>query len=130
MAISVLSHRDELGIKDCPNLYLDGRWVQPQNGELWTHIHPATHEAVARFATAGAADVDRAVVAARKAFEEGPWPKMKTRERKRILDRIAALARANAAQLNRLQTMDNGLPVSSLSAYPLGPEYFADTFEH
>ncbi|HXR37041.1 MAG TPA: aldehyde dehydrogenase family protein, partial [Candidatus Binataceae bacterium] len=85
---------------------------------------------VARFATAGIKDVDRAVRAARKAFEEGPWSRMKTRERKRILDRIANLARANADQLNHLQTMDNGLPVSSHSAYPLGPDYFADTFEY
>jgi aldehyde dehydrogenase (NAD+) len=55
---------------------------------------------------------------------------MKARERKRILDRIAHLARANAGQLNHLQTMDNGLPVSAHAMYPLGPEYFADTFEH
>jgi aldehyde dehydrogenase (NAD+) len=130
MAISVLPHRDQLGVKDCPNLFLDGRWIQPESEEVWTHIHPATHEAVTRFAVANANDVDRAVVAARKAFEEGPWPKMKARERKRILDRIAHLARANAGQLNHLQTMDNGLPVSAHAMYPLGPEYFADTFEH
>ena len=130
MAISVLTHCNRLGVKDRPTLYIDGTWVQPDNDETWTHVHPATHEAVARFATAGIKDVDRAVRAARKAFEEGPWPRMKTRERKRILDRIASLARANADQLNHLQTMDNGLPVSSHSAYPLGPDYFADTFEY
>jgi hypothetical protein len=43
MAISVLEHRNRLGIKDCPNLYIDGRWVQSQSDETWTHIHPATH---------------------------------------------------------------------------------------
>ncbi len=130
MAISVLTHSKRLGVRDRPKLYIDGAWVQPDNDETWTHIHPATHEAVARFGTAGIKDVDRAVLAARKAFEEGPWSRMKTRERKRILDRIANLARANADQLNHLQTMDNGLPVSSHSAYPLGPDYFADTFEY
>jgi aldehyde dehydrogenase (NAD+) len=130
MAISVLPHRDRLGVKDCPHLYIDGRWVQPSSDEVWTHTHPATHEVVVRLATANSGDVDRAVVAAHAAFEEGPWPKMKARERKRILDRIANLARTHADQLSHLQTMDNGLPLSSHSAYPLGPEYFADTFEH
>ncbi len=112
MAFSVLAHREPLGVKDRFNLYIDGRWMQPQTEQIWTHVHPATHETVARFATAGAADVDRAVQAARRAFEEGPWPKMKARERKRILDRIAQLARDHGDQLNRLQTMDNGLPAS------------------
>ncbi len=130
MAISVLAHRGRLGVKDSSKLYIDGGWVAPDSDERWTHIHPATHEAVTRFATANARDVDRAVRAARKAFDDGPWPAMKARERKRILDRIANLARANADQLNDLQTLDNGLPVSSRAAYPLGPEYFADTFEH
>ncbi len=130
MAFSVLPHRDQLGVKDCPNLYVDGRWIEPRGGESWAHIHPATHETVVRFAVAGAEDVDRAVRAARDAFEAGPWPRMKARDRKRVLDRIAGLARAHAAELNHLQTLDNGLPVSSHAAYPLGPEYFADTFEH
>ena len=130
MAISVLGHRDRLGVKDRTKLYIDGNWVQPASNESWTHRHPATHEAVTRFAVADARDVDRAVRAAHTAFDEGPWPKMKARERKRILDRIANLARANADQLSHLQTLDNGLPVSSHSTYPLGPEYFADTFEY
>lgn len=130
MAISVLPHRDQLGVKDCPNLFLDGRWIQPENEQVWTHIHPATHEAVTRFAVAGDSDVDRAVMAARRAFDEGPWPRMKARERKRILDRIANLTRANASQLSNLQTLDNGLPVSAHSTYQLGPDHFADTFEY
>src|SRR5690242_20242928 len=109
MAISVLPHRDRLGVKDCSHLYLDGRWVAPESGEVWTHVHPATHETVARLATAGTRDVDRAVMAARTAFDEGPWPKMKARERKRILDRIANLARTHGTELNHLQTLDNGL---------------------
>ncbi len=116
MAISVLTHRGRLGVKDRWKFYIDGSWVQPDSEETWTHTHPATHEAVTRFATANARDVDRAVRAARKAFDEGPWPVMKARERKRILDRIANLARANADQLNDLQTLDNGLPVSSHAA--------------
>jgi aldehyde dehydrogenase (NAD+) len=130
MAISVLSHRGRLGVKDRWKLYIDGDWVQPQSEGIWTHVHPATHEAVTRFATANARDVDRAVRAARKAFDEGPWPAMKARERKRILDRIANLTRDNADQLNDLQTLDNGLPVSSHATYQLGPQHFADTFEH
>jgi aldehyde dehydrogenase (NAD+) len=111
-------------------LYVDGAWVDPSSEECWTHVHPATHEKVTRFAVASAVDVDRAVGAARTAFDEGPWPRMKSRDRKRILDRIAGLARANGARLNHLHTLDNGLPVSSHSAYPLGADYFADTFEY
>src|SRR5213078_4210616 len=73
MTISVLPYRDELKVRD-GRLFIDGQWSESSDGGTWTHVHPATNEEVARFSTAGAADVDRAVHAARRAFDEGPWP--------------------------------------------------------
>jgi acyl-CoA reductase-like NAD-dependent aldehyde dehydrogenase len=54
-------------------LYLDGRWVEPIDGRVTDVIYPFTEEPIGQAALAGPADVDRAVRAARTAFEEGPW---------------------------------------------------------
>ena len=74
MSISVLPVRDELKVAE-GRLYIDGAWTDSSDGGRWTHVHPSSNEEVASFATASAADVDRAVRAARKAFDEGPWPR-------------------------------------------------------
>jgi len=111
MAISVLPYRDELKVGE-GRLYIDGQWTESADGGTWTHVHPATNEEVARFSTAGAPDVDRAVHAARKAFDEGPWPQMKARDRKMLLRRYIDALNDNADEINRLQSLDNGLPIS------------------
>ena len=69
MVASIKPHRDELGLGDGLML-IDGRWVGA--AETWTHTHPATGEQVASFPVAGPAEVDNAVRAARRAFDEGP----------------------------------------------------------
>ena len=111
MSLSVLPYRDELKVAD-GRLYIDGSWCDPADGGTWTHVHPATNEEVARFATAGPADVDRAVQAARRAFDEGPWPTMKARDRKRLLQHLVELIGEHADEVNRLQSLDNGLPLT------------------
>ena len=73
MVASIKPHRDELGLGDGLML-IDGRWAEAADGSSWSHIHPATGEQVASFPVAGPADVDLAVRAARRAFDEGPWP--------------------------------------------------------
>src|SRR5438445_9786706 len=106
MALSMLRYRDELNVKD-GQLYVDGSWSDASDGATWTHVHPATNEELARFAVASRADVDRAVRAARRAFDEGPWPSMGTRDRKRLLQRLAGLIHEHTDEVNRLQTLDN-----------------------
>src|SRR5687768_6466368 len=128
MALTVLPHRDELGIKD-GQLYVDGTWQDGADGETWTHVHPATHEEVGSFAVAAPSDVDRAVASARAAFDDGDWPRSKAEDRKRLLQRAGALLSDHADELNRLQTLDNSLPVSFSSIYQVSAEIAAGSFD-
>jgi aldehyde dehydrogenase (NAD+) len=74
MVAFIKPHRDEIGLSD-GLLLIDGTWGAGQAGESWSHQHPASGEQVASFPIAGPADVDAAVRAARRAFDEGPWPR-------------------------------------------------------
>jgi acyl-CoA reductase-like NAD-dependent aldehyde dehydrogenase len=82
-------------------------------GFCWTN--PSTGEEICQVAEADAADVEKAVKAARAAFE-GPWRKMRASERGRLLYRLADLIEANADELARLETLDNGKPLSIAKA--------------
>ena len=130
MTISVLPQRDALGVVG-GLLYIDGAWVESSDGGAWTHVHPATNEEVTSFSIATAADVDRAVGAARRAFDEGPWPAMKARDRKRVLQRVVELILSNEDELNRLQTLDNGMPLSfARNIHSVSAQMAADIFDH
>jgi aldehyde dehydrogenase (NAD+) len=127
--ISVLEHRDALGVTE-GRLYVDGEWRDASDGRTWTHVHPASNEEVVDFQLAGTSDVERAVGAARRAFDDGGWTSWKAKDRKRLLQRIAALIDAHADELNRLQTLDNGIPVSFASIYQVSASFAADTFDY
>jgi aldehyde dehydrogenase (NAD+) len=92
-------------------LIIDGEAVDAASRKTFTTINPATEESVTEVAEAGIEDVDRAVRAARKAFDEGPWPKMRASERQRILMKLGDLVLAHADELGRLETLDNGKPI-------------------
>ena len=64
-------------------LFIDGQWTPARSGKTFTTVDPATEEAIADVAEGDAADVDAAVRAARRAFDEGPWPRMNARQRGR-----------------------------------------------
>jgi hypothetical protein len=98
MVASIKPHRGEIGLAD-GLLLIDGSWAAARSGENWSHSHPATGEEVASFPIAGPADVDAAVRAARKAFDEGPWPRARATERIRVLRRIADLVREHGDEL-------------------------------
>jgi acyl-CoA reductase-like NAD-dependent aldehyde dehydrogenase len=70
-------------------MYIDGKWVDAQGGRSYALPNPATEEEIARAPDASLADVERAVAAARRAFDEGPWPKTPLAERVAVLHRIA-----------------------------------------
>src|SRR6202007_2135542 len=93
------------------------RWGPAAKGQTGRHAHRATGEDVASFPIAGAADVDRAVTAARRAFDEGPWPRSRANERIRVLRRIADLVREHGDELLRLQALDNSVPLSFGGVY-------------
>ncbi|GGN22809.1 5-carboxymethyl-2-hydroxymuconate semialdehyde dehydrogenase [Streptomyces fuscichromogenes] len=81
-------------------------------GETFPVLDPVTNEPYTRCAAGQSADVDRAVGAARRAFAEGPWPRLKARERSRILYRIAEGIEAADARLAELEAYDTGLPIT------------------
>src|SRR5438105_4951296 len=110
MTISVLGKRDELGVK-VGRLWIDGSWCDASDGGTWTHVNPAANEEVASFAVGSAVDVDRAVGAARRAFDEGPWPRMSARARKGLMQRIVSLIYEHRDELAELQVLDNAIPI-------------------
>src|ERR1700748_352380 len=92
-------------------LLINSQWVPSESGKTFATINPSTGEEICQVAEADAADVDKAVRAARAAFE-GPWRKMRASERGRLLYRLADLIEANADELARIETLDNGKPLS------------------
>jgi acyl-CoA reductase-like NAD-dependent aldehyde dehydrogenase len=93
-------------------LFLDGQWADPQSGRFFKTINPATEEAITEVAEAGPQDVDRAVEAARRAFESGPWSKMAAADRGRILWKLGDLIEANVQEIGRLETLDQGKTIT------------------
>jgi acyl-CoA reductase-like NAD-dependent aldehyde dehydrogenase len=89
-------------------LLIGGEWRDARSGKTFPTVNPADESVLARIAEAGAEDVDDAVLAARKAFEEGAWPKMAAAERARILWRIADLLTGRLAEVAELETLDSG----------------------
>ena len=92
-------------------LFIDGEWVAPVRGGSIPVIDPATEEVFAQAPAGTAEDIDRAVKAARKAFDEGPWPRMSGRERAAVLRRIADGVTARQDELARIEVRDNGKPL-------------------
>jgi aldehyde dehydrogenase (NAD+) len=128
MSLSMLAHRDELGLST-GRLFIDGAWVRGSS-DPWRHTHPASNEQVGKFTTATVDEVDQAVRAARRAFDETDWPNWKARDRKRLIQRIANLIDEHGTELDRLQTFDNGMPVSFSSIYQVSHEIAADIFDY
>jgi aldehyde dehydrogenase (NAD+) len=105
-------------VKDQP-LFIGGKLLGSVSGKTFPTINPATGETICQVAEGDKADVDRAVKAARKAFEEGPWPKMNASERGRLLNNLADLIDRNQEELAALETLDNGKPLRDSQAADL-----------
>jgi betaine-aldehyde dehydrogenase len=95
----------------CPRLYINGAFVDADASETVGVIDPSTTEVIAVTPDAGAADVQRAVAAARTAFDEGPWKDATAQERGRILFRLAEAVRGRAGELAELETRNTGKPI-------------------
>jgi len=93
-------------------LLIDGAWSPAASGETLDVVNPADETVIARIPAGGSEDIDRAVMAARRAFEAGPWTKMTPGERSRLLWRIADLLEARQGEFAELETLDNGKPVT------------------
>jgi aldehyde dehydrogenase (NAD+) len=91
-------------------LYIGGEMVDPTDGTRFKTVNPATEEVLSEVVAAGAGDVDRAVAAARRAFE-GPWSRLPAKERGKYLYRIARLVQERSRELAVLESIDNGKPI-------------------
>ncbi len=92
-------------------LLIDGEWVPAGDGRTFETIDPSTGRPIASVAHAGPSDVERAVAAARRALEEGPWAKAGAAERARLMNQLADLVEERADELAQLESLDNGKPV-------------------
>ena len=98
-------------------LYIDGRWVESAGGaEPIAVIDPSTGETFDQLTAGTAADIDRAVVAARTALEDGDWGRLSAAERGRILQRMAREIESRAEDLARLEARDTGKPMTQARA--------------
>ncbi len=97
-------------------LLIDNVWSASESGRTFATVNPSTGEEICQVAEADAADVDKAVRAAREAFDHGPWRTMRASERGRILYRLADLIERNADQLAALEALNNGKPASIAKA--------------
>ncbi|MGL4421678.1 MAG: aldehyde dehydrogenase family protein [Gemmataceae bacterium] len=92
-------------------LFIDGRSVDAASGKTFETVNPANGEVICRVAEADAEDVNRAVAAARKALQTGPWGRMAGSERARLLNKLADAIETHKADLAALETLDNGKPL-------------------
>ena len=107
-------------------LFINGQWADSASGRTFETPNPATGETLARVAEGEAEDIDRAVKAARKAFDEGPWGRMTPSERGRIIWRIGDLIYEHLDELAQLESLDNGKPfaVAQAADVPLAADLF------
>src|SRR5579863_5530138 len=91
-------------------LLINGKWVEAASGKSFPTINPSTGEVITQVAEADAADVDKAVGAARTAFEKGPWRKMSAAARGVLMNKLADLIEKNIEELAELESLDNGKP--------------------
>ncbi|HJQ83483.1 MAG TPA: aldehyde dehydrogenase family protein, partial [Candidatus Binatia bacterium] len=89
-------------------LYVDGRFCDAEGKKTADSINPATEAPWARVARASRADTQRAIAAARKAFDEGPWPRATPADRKKVLNQIADGLEARSQEIAAIETQDSG----------------------
>ncbi|NEW34949.1 aldehyde dehydrogenase family protein [Nocardia cyriacigeorgica] len=109
-------------------LLIGGEWVDAASGRTFATEDPATGATLAEVAHGAAEDVDRAVRAARQAFDEGPWQWMKPNERERLLWRVGDILSERAAEFGELEALDNGKSAGIATA--VDTAWAADVFRY
>ncbi len=105
---------------------IDGKWVPAAGGKDFDVFNPADGSVIARVPDSDKEDINRAVTAARRAFESGPWPRMTPSERGKLVWRIGDIILENADELAELESVDNGKPraVARVADVPLAADLF------
>lgn len=109
-------------------MLIDGQWVDSASGRTFATEDPATGQALTQVAHGEQADIDRAVRAARRAFDEGPWPSMKPNLRERMLWRVGDILSERAEEFGQLESLDNGKTVGIATAVDVA--WAADIFRY
>ncbi len=102
---------NQQGLLRYGRMLIDGEWVDAASGKTFETVYPGTGETIAHVAAGEREDVDRAVQAARRAFDGGEYRKMNGADRGRLLWKIADLMEQNIEELAELETIDNGKPL-------------------
>jgi acyl-CoA reductase-like NAD-dependent aldehyde dehydrogenase len=105
---------------DYAKLFIGGVWTEPSSSEFIEVFSPATGQKVGQVPLATAADVNAACAAARKAFDDGPWPKMAPAERQAVLGKVAAAVEERADEFKRLLTLETGQPPAIVDILQFG----------
>ncbi len=113
-------------ISSSRKMLIDGQWVDAASGKTFPVYNPATGEVMAHVAEGDKEDIDRAVRAARRAFESGPWRKMSPSQRGQLIYRLADLIEQHADEFAQLESLDNGKPLTVARAadVPLTIDHF------
>lgn len=93
-------------------LYINGEFVEATSKDTFENINPFTNESINLVAKGDQADIEKAVTAAKEAYENGPWGSMKVKERMKYIERIADLIEEEAETIAHLESLDSGLPIS------------------
>jgi hypothetical protein len=116
-------------MKSYDRLFIGGEWVEPSSPSVFEVISPTTEELVGQVPEAQDADVDRAVAAAREAFDNGPWPRMAPAERAQVLAKVADAIRNDMQGISELISNEMGSPVSwGTMAQVLAPTMILDYY--
>ena len=107
-------------------LLINGEWVAAESGKTFDVYNPATAETIAQVAEGDAADINKAVQAARRAFESGPWSKMTSSQRAKVIWKLADLLEQNLDEFAEIESIDNGKPraVAAAADVPLAVDLF------
>jgi phenylacetaldehyde dehydrogenase len=107
-------------------MLINGKWVESASGKTFPTYNPATGEVMAEIAEGDREDINRAVQAARNAFENGPWPRLTASERGRLIWKLADLLEQNLEEFAELESLDNGKPlkVARVADVPLAVDLF------
>jgi len=120
-----------MAIRDYDRLFIGGDWVDPEGTDTIGIVSPVTEEVIARVPDGTDADIDKAVAAARTAFDHGPWPRMTPAERGEILRKAAEQITAEMGDMAEIITREMGAPITfSNMGQVLAPtmifNYYAD----
>src|ERR1700724_4671619 len=107
-------------------LLINGKWVEAASGKTFATYNPATGEILARVAEGDREDINQAVKAARRAFDNGPWRRMTASERGRLIWKLADLLEQHTEEFGYIESLDNGKPLNIAKAadVPLAVDLF------